>query len=163
MEDQQVFQRVYYIERDMVPDIEFERAVEGQSWASGDISHIPGTVPGIRDIPQPAEGDQPAVQLLANLYTVYEFGYGILMMWLQSRSQYCALTMTIEMSVFIHVTFAAVVWRRGAPRGKVYTNLAIAAIFGLWYHWSANSPEEDYKVTVNYASTNMAKCWELEK
>ncbi|KAL4862453.1 hypothetical protein BDV12DRAFT_178828 [Aspergillus spectabilis] len=103
---------------------------------------------------QPVEGDQPAVQLLANLFAVYEFGYGIFMMCLQGQDQYRALSMTIQMSAIIHMIFAAIVWRHGAPRGKVYANLAIAAVFGLWYYWGVNSPEV---MEGNYVTVKCAK------
>ncbi|KAL2810334.1 hypothetical protein BJX63DRAFT_434381 [Aspergillus granulosus] len=103
---------------------------------------------------QPVDGDQATLNLLANLYSVYEMAYGILMMWVHGQHQYRALTMMIEMSAFIHVAFAAVLYSHGAPKEKSYMNLALAFLFGLWYYWCSNSPEgmKDYKITSNYST-----------
>ncbi|KAJ0418842.1 hypothetical protein BJY00DRAFT_287124 [Aspergillus carlsbadensis] len=80
-------------------------------------------------------GDQPAVRLLANLYSIYELSHGILMMLLHGQGEYRALTLLIAASAVIHVGFAGVVLLRGAPRGKTYAHLAIAGIFGGWWYF----------------------------
>ncbi|KAL3462148.1 hypothetical protein BJX64DRAFT_288689 [Aspergillus heterothallicus] len=104
-------------------------------------------------LPQPVQGDRAALDLLANLYAIYELAYGFLLMWVHGQQQYRALTLMISMSAFLHVGFAVVGHMHKARRGMSYANLAIAFIFGLWYYWCRNAPEgmRDYKITVNYS------------
>ncbi|KAL2840307.1 hypothetical protein BJY01DRAFT_218609 [Aspergillus pseudoustus] len=100
---------------------------------------------------------EAALALLANMYSIYEFAYGMLIMWVHGKGQYAALALMIQMSALIHVAFAGVVYLRGNNK-KSYTNLAFAALFGVWCYWSRCALEtsngvnlKDYKITVNYS------------
>ncbi|CEL06512.1 hypothetical protein ASPCAL09688 [Aspergillus calidoustus] len=102
----------------------------------------------------PVSGSQPAARLIANLYSIYEFAYGMLMMLLHGQGEYRALTILIATSAFIHVGFAGVVLLRGAPRGKVNAHLAIAGLFGLWWYFcrEALGGRREYRITVDYGA-----------
>ncbi|KAL3441759.1 hypothetical protein BJX65DRAFT_288022 [Aspergillus insuetus] len=95
----------------------------------------------------------PATRLIANLYSIYELAYGMLMMLLHGQGEYRALTLLIAASAFIHVGFAVVVLLRGAPRGKTYANLAIAGLFGVWWFFCRQVLEgrREYRFTVDYS------------